>query len=259
MPKKKALSKLLNKRKTVEQSVHFEFPVPDAEGYEQTLEESEMLDARKQEKRQRRHFILRRLFCGLLIFCCVHLTFLIYGAINTEFIYTEDGKIVPRSMTISSISKLEDYREMTVQYRQARYLYEQVLVLDYRIAAGIEDPLTIAPEYEKMLDSIEALAIQLGAVNLSSEYTQTLTMLSRWVKEDIAIYCQNMSRAISQNNSEYASNALEYKSRVYQDFSVITQNLLVLSKNIDGADVTDIAAWSPEKYIEKTIGAYEGS
>lgn len=259
MPKKKALNKLLNKRKTVEKTVHIEPTVPDAENYEQSIEEQEMLNARKRERKEMRHFVLRRVICGVLIFCCVYLTFLIYGAINTEFIYNEDGKIVPRAMTVSSIGKLEDYQEISVQYRQARYLYEQVLVLDYRIAAGIEDPLTIAPDYETMLDSIEALAIQLGAVNISSEYTQTLTMLTKWVKEDIAVYCQNMSRAISQNNEEYAANALEYKTRVYQDFSVITQNILVLAQGIEGADTDDMASWSPEKYIEDTIGAYEGS
>lgn len=259
MPRKKAISKLLKKREAVSETIRTEPVLPQAEDYEQTLADREHLEARKRERRYRRQTAVRRVVSIALIVCCLYLSFLIYGAVNTEFVYDADGSIVPRAMTVQRIEALENYRQLAIQYRQARYLYEQVLVLDYRIAAGIEDPLTVAPEYEKMLDSIESLAIQLGAVELASEYTQTLSMLTTWVSEDIAVYCQNMSRAISQNNEQYAANALEYKTRVYQDFSVITQNILVLSQNVEGADTQDIAAWSPESYIEDTIGAYGGS
>lgn len=259
MRKTKATAKLLNKRKNINSMIHTEPTMPNPEIYEQSLSDKEHLEERKREKRRKRQRVLRRITGILLIFCCVYLTFLLYGAINTEFIYDEDGQIIPRPMTVEAISRIEDYNQIAVQYRQARYLYEQVLLLDYRVAAGIEDTLAIAPEYEKMLDSVETLAIQLGAVNISSEYTQTLSMLKQWVEEDIAVYCQNMSRAISQNNEEYAANALEYKDRMYQDFSVITQNLLVSAQSIEGADTKDIAAWSPEGYIEKEVGAYAES
>lgn len=257
--KRKAINKLLRKREAANGTVPAEPVLQKPEDYERTLADKEHLEMRRRERRERRRGVMRRAVSVVLIFCCLYLSFLIYGAINTEFVYDETGTIVPRAMTIESIGRLEDYRKIAVQYRQARYLYEQVLVLDYRIAAGVEDTLSIAPEYEKMLDSVESLAIQLGAVTVSSEYTQTLSMLTQWVEEDIAVYCQNMSRAISQNNEEYASNALEYKNRMYQDFSVITQNLLVLSENVEGADIEDIAAWSPEKYIQEAVGAVEGS
>lgn len=257
--KRKAINKLLRKREAVNDTVPVEPVLEKPEDYERTLADKEHLEMRKRDRREKRRGIMRRVVSVMLIFCCLYLSFLIYGAINTEFVYDETGTIVPRAMTIESIEDLENYRKLAVQYRQARYLYEQVLVLDYRIAAGVEDTLSIAPEYEKMLDSVESLAIQLGALTVSSEYTQTLSMLTQWVEEDIAVYCQNMSRAISQNNEEYASNALEYKNRMYQDFSVITQNLLVLSETVEGADIEDIAAWSPEKYIQEAVGAVEGS
>lgn len=259
MRKTKATDKLLKKRKAVSNTVRTAPIMSDAEAYEQSLSDKEHLDERRRERRRKRKETLCRIVCTLLIFCCVYLTFLIYGAINTEFIYNEEGQIVPRTMTMKAIGRREDYNQIALQYRQARYLYEQVLLLDYRIAAGVEDVLSIAPEYEKMLDSVETLAIQLGAVNISSEYTQTLSMLKQWVEEDIAVYCQNMSRAIAQNNEKYAANALEYKARMYQDFSVITQNLIVSAQNVEGVDIKDIAAWSPEAYIEKEVGAYAGS
>ena len=259
MRKKKAMEKLLHKRKTVGSAAYTEPDLKEAETYEQTLEEKEHIAARRRERRKKQSAYFRRFVSGTLIAFCLYLTFLIYGAVNTDFIYNDQGHIVPRAMTLQSIGALEDYNEFAVQYRQAQYLYEQVLLLDYRIAAGVEDPLEIAPEYETLLDPIESLAIQLGAAELSSAYTQALGMLTQWVKDDIAVYCQNMSRAISQGNEEYAANALEDKNRMYQNFSMLTQNLLVLAQGVEGADVKDIAGWSPEKFIEEAVGAYEGS
>jgi len=51
---------------------------------------------------------------------------------------------------------------------------------------------------------------------------------------------------------------MEYKALMYQDFSVITQNLLSLGNNVDGAILKDIAEWSPERYIQDTLGVYGG-
>jgi hypothetical protein len=186
------------------------------------------------------------------------LAFLIFGVINTEYVRDENGKVVPLVMSYQQIKQLEDFNKLAVQYRQARMLYEQVLVLDYRMAAGIEDPMSIAPEYEKLLTSVEPLAIQLSALTLPAEFTQTKNMLLTWTKNDIAIYCQNVSRAVSQNNEEYATRALEYKSLMYQDFSVITSNLMSLGAKVDGASLKDIAEWSPEKYVQDTLGVFGG-
>ena len=78
-------------------------------------------------------------------------------------------------------------------------------------------------------------------------------MMVNWIKNDIAVYLQNISAAISENNTEKANNALQDKDRVYDDFSLITQNIVALGSSISGADLTDIKSWTPEDYVDQEI------
>ena len=258
--RKKQLTDKLQKRRAATKSdasaPDIRSTVKNAEEYENMLSEDMSHREQQEEKKLKRKKRLYKAVQICLVACCLYLAFLTYGVINTDFIYDETGAIVPRVMTIERIQQLDSYNRLLVQYRQARYLYEQVLTLDYRMAAEIEEPLTIAPEYEKLLTSVEPLAIQLSALEVPAEYTQVKNMLLAWTQNDIAIYCQSMSKAISQNNSADADKALQYKSLMYQDFSVITQNIITLGQQVDDADIGDLQKWSPETYIQDTFGAY---
>ena len=227
-----------------------------AESYEDMLSEDISHQEQREEKRLNRKNRFYRILQVFVVISCLYLAFLTYGAINTDFVYDATGKIVPHVMTVERIRQLDSYNRLLVQYRQARYLYEQVLTLDYRMAAEMEDPLTIAPEYEKLLTSVEPLAIQLKALEVPAEYTQVKNMLLAWTQNDIAIYCQSMSKAISQNSNEDAEKALQFKSLMYQDFSIITQNMITFGDQVADVDLKDVKGWSPETYIQDTFGAY---
>jgi len=261
--RKKATDKLLQKRDTVNQKERAALPkksllTESADNYEERLDENLQVKEHHEAKTKKRRKKAATSVRALLVVASIYLAFLIYGVINTQYVYDANGKVVPLVMSYSQIKKIDNFNRLSTQYRQARTLYESVLVLDYRVAAGHEDALIIAPEYEKLLTSVEPLAIQLSALETPAEFTQTKNMLLTWTKNDIAVYCQNMSKAISQNNQEYAARAMEYKSLMYQDFSVITQNLISLGMQTEGADLRDIMEWSPEKYIQDTLGVYEG-
>lgn len=92
----------------------------------------------------------------------------------------------------------------------------------------------------KMLDEIETLSIKLNALDSDTKYDQIKYMISSWIQNDAAIYLQKMSSAISQNNSEDASIALSYQTAMYNNFSLITENLVAMGDAIEGVNVTDI-------------------
>ena len=260
---KKVTDKLHKKRNTISKSEKMAVPktpklTETGDIFEKRIEYSITAYEYKESKATQRKNLAAKIVRGLLVACSVYLAFLIYGVINTQYVYNAEQKVIPLIMTYDQIENLDNFCKLSVQYRQARTLYEQVLVLDYRVKADIEDSLTIAPEYEKLLTSIESLAIQLNAIEIPAEFAQIKNMLLTWTKNDIAVYCQNISRAISQNNQEYFTRAEEYKVLMYQDFSVVTQNLISLGMQVDGVDLQDIMAWSPEKHIEKAIGAFNG-
>jgi hypothetical protein len=264
-PKKKTKTP---KQKKVPATTEVVVPPPDAtemdyDQFELELEQDELNRAVRTERAERRGVVFNRVGMIALITGCVYLLFLIYGALNTQYVYNDHGKLVPQVMSVEQIRAREDFEKVQSEYLQARRIYEEVLKLDYRLAAGVEDPLLIAPEYEEVLNMVNDLLMQCQAMSVSDRYKQTHDLLIQWLggvagKQSVASYCQNMSKAISLNDPTAASHALEEKRTIYNMFSTITANLTTLGKTVDGVDLGDIPKWSPEKYINESIGGIGG-
>ena len=226
--------------------------------------EDEMRMIREDEKdqleklrREKRKYLIERIFQVVLIVSCVYLVFLIYGAVNTSYTYNTKGEVVPLVVDVDTIRSQNEFKSVSTQYFQARTLYEEVLSLDYRLGmAGKtgEDPLLIAPEYEKILEKVTKLSVQMNALTVPARYTQPFNMLLSWVQDDLALYCQYISRAITQNNSADMNQALYYKDSMYNKFRQITQVLATLGSTVERSNVEMINEWSPEGYIEKISG-----
>lgn len=220
---------------------------------EDSLEINELLQQRQEEKSQKHQKIFSNIMSGVLIAGCVYVSILIYGVMVTDYNYNENGEIVPEVVSVQDIKEEKAYDTILYQYLQCRSLYEEVLMLDYRLGKGEKDPLTLAPLYEEKLDTVSSLSIKTDALTVETKYSKVKDMLLSWNKNDIAVYLQNMSSAISQNNSETAQNALQDKDRVYSDFSLITQNLVAMGENLQGVDLTDVKQWTPEDYVDEQI------
>jgi len=225
---------------------------PDAIS-EEMLEEYELIQKKAEKDKIKKENIMLKVMNYIIIAACIYIIFLIYGVFVTNYHYDNTGKIVPEVLSVSDIKESKEFNVILLQYNNCRLLYEKILLLDYRIGQGVEDTLTIAPEYEALLDEVENLSIKINALDINTKYEQLRSMMLTWVKTDVAIYLQKMSSAISKNNSDDAAVAISYLSIVYNDFSLISENIVTMGDIINGIDVTEIKAWSPEKYIDKTI------
>ncbi len=85
-----------------------------------------------------------------------------------------------------------------------------------------------------MLDTIGKLSIDLQALSVETEYSQIRNMLINWVGTDIAVYCQNMSASISQNNSEKAQQAILGREVCYNDMATLTTNMVSMGNAMVG-------------------------
>ena len=237
------------KRKKKEEPAYFQY-ADSSNLTDQNLENyAEMQDNTKM-KRGNLH---TRIINFILIAGCIYLLVLIFGAAVTKYQYNSDGKAVPEKMSVDDIRQKHNFDTILTQYEYCRSLYEKTLLLDYRVAQGQEDTLEIAPEYEALLDDVQNLSVKTDAISVDTKYDQVKSMMVNWIKNDIAVYLQNISAAISENNTEKANNALQDKDRVYDDFSLITQNIVALGSSISGADLTDIKSWTPEDYVDQEI------
>nr|WP_303180709.1 hypothetical protein [Lachnoclostridium phocaeense] len=228
-------------------------PQDSSKWSEKDLELDEKLKEDTAALEQKRWKLSTRIINILLIAGCIYLVFLIYGVLVTEYQYDSSGEIYAQQMSVSDIRKKKNYETILVQYEQCRVLYERVLLLDYRMEAGQEEPMNLATEYEALLDEVEDLSIKTDALTVDSKYSQIRDMMVEWIRDDIAVYLQNMSASVSENDLETANKALQDKDRVYDNFSLITQNIVATGEQIRGIDLSDIRAWTPEEYIDQEI------
>lgn len=229
------------------------FQVPEQKMTEAELEVETLRKRHEEQKKLERWKLSTRIVNIFLVVACVYVLFLIYGVLVTNYQYSDDGTIKAQRLTISEIKEKKNYETIYYQYLNCRSLYEEVLLLDYRLGKGEEDPLTLAPEYESLLDEVNNLSVKTDALEVNSQYSQIKSLLLSWIQNDIALYLQNMSAAISQNDTETANNALQDKSNVYSDFSIITQNIVAMGENVKGVDIVDAKEWTPEDYVDQEI------
>ena len=241
--------KTWGKRKKKEEPAYFQY-ADSSNLTDRKLEDYAEIRDNTKMKRGNLH---TRIINFILIAGCIYLLVLIFGAAVTKYQYNSDGKAVPEKMSVDDIRQKHNFDTILTQYEYCRSLYEKTLLLDYRVAQGQEDTLEIAPEYEALLDDVQNLSVKTDAISVDTKYDQVKSMMVNWIKNDIAVYLQNISAAISENNTEKANNALQDKDRVYDDFSLITQNIVALGSSISGADLTDIKSWTPEDYVDQEI------
>lgn len=241
--------KTWGKRKKKEEPAYFQY-ADSSNLTDQNLEDYAEIQDNTKMKRGNLH---TKIINFVLIAGCIYLLVLIFGAAVTKYQYNSDGKAVPEKMSVDDIRQKHNFDTILTQYEYCRSLYEKTLLLDYRVAQGQEDILEIAPEYEALLDDVQNLSVKTDAISVDTKYDQVKSMMVNWIKNDIAVYLQNISAAISENNTEKANNALQDKDRVYDDFSLITQNIVALGSSISGADLTDIKSWTPEDYVDQEI------
>lgn len=241
--------KTWGKRKKKEEPAYFQY-ADSSNLTDRNLEDYAEIRDNTKMKRGNLH---TRIINFILIAGCIYLLVLIFGAAVTKYQYNSDGKAVPEKMFVDDIRQKHNFDTILTQYEYCRSLYEKTLLLDYRVAQGQEDTLEIAPEYEALLDDVQNLSVKTDAISVDTKYDQVKSMMVNWIKNDIAVYLQNISAAISENNTEKANNALQDKDRVYDDFSLITQNIVALGSSISGADLTDIKSWTPEDYVDQEI------
>ena len=218
--------KTWGKRKKKEEPAYFQY-ADSSNLTDQNLEDYAEIQDNTKMKRGNLH---TKIINFVLIAGCIYLLVLIFGAAVTKYQYNSDGKAVPEKMSVDDIRQKHNFDTILTQYEYCRSLYEKTLLLDYRVAQGQEDTLEIAPEYEALLDDVQNLSVKTDAISVDTKYDQVKSMMVNWIKNDIAVYLQNISAAISENNTEKANNALQDKDRVYDDFSLITQNISYYSE-----------------------------
>ena len=224
--------------------------MPEAMRFDEDLERESLDESRRREKAKVLRHRFGRIMTGAMILLCVYMAFLIFGVTQTNYIYDDAGQIQPEVLSVADKKNLAEYESLSQYYLRARILYEEALTLDYRLSEQPDESLSIATEYSGMLDEVSKLTVDIDAADFSTGYTGIQEQLLNWVKTDIAVYLQNISAAIINNDATKAENAIISRDVMYTDFSTLTANMATLCKNTKGAKNGEIFAWSPESFVD---------
>ena len=244
-PKKKRSKKAEEEENSVKQT-------------EKDLEAQALQEKEKSEKRVRVGGFMARMFRILLAASCIYLIFLIYGVLMTDFVYNNKGEVVPQVLSVDDISEKKKFQLILAQYEKCRMLYEDTIMIDYRLRQGIEDPLLLATEYEKLIkdpsvqNNMENLYKKTGAMVIDTKYTQIKELMLAWL-DDEGNYLGNMSSAITNNDADAQNTALAFRDSAYDRFYMLTQNIVSLGDGIPGIQMDDVREWSPDGYLEEQI------
>lgn len=234
-------------------TVDFNTPF-DEQAFIDEVENRQKENAATEIRIKKKHRLLERVMQIIMMLLCIYLLFLSYGLFVTSYQYDKNGNVIPTTMSVNDIAQQKDFNTLKSNYLLCRQLYEDILILDYRLDTGNEDNVLLATEYQGKLDTVSILINQINGLTLPTGYAQTLDIMLTWVKTDMAVYLQNIASGLSTSNQEKYEKAIISKQTVYDNFEKLTDNVIALSKDIKGVDMRDIQEWTTTGYIQSTIG-----
>jgi hypothetical protein len=137
---------------------------------------------------------------------------------------------------------------------RTRILYEKILALDYELSQNADNSLQISMSYTKLLEEVSKLATDINAAELDMGYSVIQNQMYTLVYTHIAVYLQNISNAITNNDSERANQAILGRETVQSEFATLTSNMVTLCNTTKGAKNQEIYNWSPESYLSELQG-----
>lgn len=223
--------------------------------YDYELEQENTQKMRKDIQRKHKKRIYSKLGKILLIIGGIYLIFLIYGCITTDFVYNDVGNLVPVTMTFQDIKEKKEFEDLLKCYFNTRIIYEDILKFDYELARDSSKSVSLGTKYNGILDNIDKINTKVKALSTEVQYENLQNMLQNVIAE-MSAYSNAMSKALLQNNSDSASEALQRRNNVYQKFMTISNNFAIIADTIPGidkSDIEDIMSWSPDNYIQELI------
>lgn len=207
------------------------------------------------QEAKKRSFIKNKIGIISLSILCVYLIFLIFGAFMTPFYRQSKGtKAYPIVMSVQDIKNKAEFDKVYELFLEAKNIYEDVIMIDYRLSLNTESSALIAADYTAMLDRTSNLYTAITATTFQKKYAPVIAVLKTWVYTDMPVYLQNVSNALVLNDTNKAQQAIVGQTVVETNFMTLKNNIISLSDGIKAVDLTEIEEWSVEKYRKEQIG-----
>lgn len=187
----------------------------------------------------------------IILFCVVtfYLAFLLLGLCTTDYYIDENNQkqLVVADYTI--LKNRKDYNEITKMMGNIRSIMVDVTVLDIKVANGDIEYIEAANEYTSILnDQIDTLIPKVQAMDLDSSNQYIEQSIESLLSNDIAIYLQNISSALTSADSQTLSDAMAWRESMWQSYDDIDEQIQMLADKIHKTD-DSYFAWNLEEAV----------
>ena len=187
----------------------------------------------------------------LIIFLVLYVIFLLYGYIITRFYKNPNGEIVPYKVSISDLKMKDDYDALKNQVTDLRILLRDITILDIHFSNGDYTNYEAATLYTKILDEkLDVMIPKVNSMNLQDENASIQKELESILSYDLALYLQNISKALQNGNEGLLSTALEYREKAFKTYEIIISDVKELASELKIEDI-EFFDWSLNEAVKK--------
>jgi hypothetical protein len=187
---------------------------------------------------------------AILILAGIYLAFVILGAFNTTYVKMPDGTKKAQVVDIDLREKREVYYFLESEYNVLVQMLKDIQDLEAKAFGGSDESMfEIASKYEGLLPRIDKRLPRIKAVEMPQEYKIIQTQFVNIYKDDIALYLQNISKALSMGDQQALQNAVTWSQKTAASFRQITRNM---------GELAHLVELDTGKYSETDGFSYQG-
>lgn len=200
------------------------------------------------EKQKRNKKIKSVIEIVAFILVTSYLFILLIGIFTTQHYVDENNQVQLIVADIDAIKDRSDFNEIKDMMEEVRSILVDVTILDIKVANEDITYTEAAGQYTALLDDIDVLIPKVQAMDLESNNLLIQQSIESILSNDIAIYLQNISSALTTSDSSTLSTALQWRESIWQSYDDLDYQIGILASNLHKED-DEYFAWDLETAV----------
>lgn len=163
---------------------------------------------------------------ALIIMGILYLIVAIFGIASTRYYTDEEGNRRAYRLSFSDLQLQDDYIVLTEQLNGVRNLLVEMVILDIHLSSGTYTDFEAATLYTELLDEkLDVMIPKVTSMNLQKEQEPIREAFDSLLSYDLALYLQNIAKALKTGDQTTAQTALEYRKSALATYEIIEGEL----------------------------------
>ena len=215
----------------------------------------------KPQKAEEKHdnplgsFVKKHWKKALLILGIAYLIVLIFGVASTRYYTDEEGNRRTYRLTFSDMELQDDYRALKEQMTDIRDLLSDIAVVDIHLVNGTYTDFEASTLYTELLDEkLDVMIPKITAMDLQKEQEPIREAMESVLSYDLALYLQNISKALKNGDTATAQTALTYRESALKTYDIIESEMKAIADRLK-LETGAYYEWDLYKAAEKKDGS----